>query len=248
MFGSSDFDVCAFGAHPDDIEIACGGTIAKLAAKKRKIAMISLTRGEMGTRGSKTLRAQEFAAAAKILGADTHKMLDIPDGQIRNTQENRLKIVEQIRALRPRTVFVHHWQARHPDHQYASEVVKDAVFFAGVKNVETGQEPWRPYKLIYFANRYEFAPSFVVDISAHFESKMQALYAYSSQFHAPKQKTEEPETAISHPLFLQSIEIRARQYGAYLGVKYGEPFLVREPLNIADPVDLFDEKNWIAVP
>lgn len=248
MFGAPDYDVCAFGAHPDDIEIACGGTMAKLAAKGRKVALIALTQGEMGTRGSKNLRAQEFENAAGVLGSHCHKMLDIPDGQIRNSQENRLKIIEQIRLLRPRTVFVHHWSARHPDHQYASEVVKEAVFFAGLKNLDTGQVPWRPYKLIYYANRYEFTPSFIVDISDHFDTKMQALYAYRSQFHAPEYTRDEAETAISHPLFLQSIDIRARQYGAYLGVKYGEPFLVREPINIEDPIDLFDEKNWVAVP
>ncbi len=248
MFGSPDYDVCAFGAHPDDIEIACGGTMAKLAAKNYKIALLALTQGELGTRGSKDLRAQEFATATKILGARMNKSLDIPDGQISNSQENRHKIIEQIRALRPRIVFVHHWQARHPDHQHASAVVKDAVFLAGLKNIDTGQAPWRPFKIIFYANRFEFTPSFIVDISSFFEKKMQALYAYSSQFHHPQQKSIELETAISHPSFLQNIETRAQQYGAYLGVTYGEPFLVREPLNIEDPLLLFDERNWVAIP
>ncbi|MCA9732230.1 MAG: bacillithiol biosynthesis deacetylase BshB1 [Deferribacteres bacterium] len=249
MFGSPDYDVCAFGAHPDDIEIACGGTMAKLADKHYKVAMITLTKGEMGSRGSQDLRAQEFAAAAKILGASFYKSLELPDGRIFNSDENRLKIVQQIRELRPRIVFNHHWEARHPDHREASEVVKDAVFMAGLNQLDTGQKPWRPYKVIFYANRYEFTPSFVVDVSAWFDKKMASLYAYSSQFHDPqKTRASEPETAISHPLFLQNIETRARQYGTYLGVEYGEPFLVREPLNIEDPVTLFDERNWVAIP
>ncbi|KAA3620085.1 MAG: bacillithiol biosynthesis deacetylase BshB1 [Calditrichaeota bacterium] len=249
MFGAPEFDVCAFGAHPDDVEIACGGTMAKLADKKHRIAIISLTQGELGTRGSKELRAEEFASAAQILGAELSTSLDIPDGQISNTQVNRLKIIKEIRAQRPRVVFVHHWEARHPDHQHASEVVKDAVFLAGLKQIDTGQKPWRPFKIIYYANRFEFTPSFIVDISAHFDTKMRSLYAYSSQFHDPNKKNQsEAETAISHPLFIKSIETRALQYGTYLGVKYGEPFLVREPINIDNPVQLFDEKNWVAVP
>ncbi len=249
MFGRPDFDAVAFGAHPDDIEICCGGTLAKLARRGYKTAMITLTSAELGTRGDSETRAQEFAIAAGILGAADHKMLDIPDGDVRVNRDNILKVVREIRRLRPRVVFVHHWVARHPDHEHGSRLVREAVFHAGLPRVETNQEPWRPYKIIFYANRFEFTPSFVVDISETFEQKMQAVRAYQSQFYRAEEKaSSEPETAISHPAFLHHIEVRARQYGVYIGVKYAEPFLVREALAIDDPVALFDEKCYYTIP
>jgi bacillithiol biosynthesis deacetylase BshB1 len=249
MFDNANFDCLAIGAHPDDVEIGCGGTMAKLARKGYKTAILTTTSAELSSRGDSNTRAQEFAEAAKILGVRCHKMLDIPDGHVRATQENKLKIVREIRELRPRVVFTHHWVARHPDHQHTSALVQEAVFLAGLAKIDTGQEPWRPYKIIYFANRYEFQPSFVVDISATFEAKMQAIRAYHSQFHAPDMENYGTvQTAISHPAFLDHIEIRARQYGIYTGVQYAEPFLVRENLAIDDPVALFGEKCWYTVP
>lgn len=249
MFQNPDFDALAIGAHPDDVEIGCGGTMAKLARKGYKTAIITATSAELGSRGDSVLRAKEFAEAAKILGAQFHKMLDIPDGHVRATQENKLKIVREIRDLRPRVVITHHWVARHPDHQHTSGLVQEAVFLAGLSKIDTGQQPWRPYKIIFFANRYEFEPSFVVDISETFEAKMQAIRAYHSQFYAPDmEKHGTVQTAISHPAFLDHVEFRARQYGIYIGVQYAEPFLVRENLAIDDPVALFDEKCWYTVP
>lgn len=248
MLGKPDFDALAFGAHADDVEICCGGTMAKLSALGRKCAIVTLTQGEMGTRGSVELRAEEFANAAKILGAHAHESLDIRDGAIANTEDNRLKVIHTIRKYRPAVVFAHHWEARHSDHEHASHLVKDACFLAGLQKIETGQPAWRPYKLVYYLNRYEVPASFVVDISDHFKQKMDSIRAYSSQFHRSDEKDNEPQTPISHPTFLEFIETRARQYGVYLGVNYAEPFVVRELLNIEDPVALFSEKNWFAVP
>ncbi len=249
MFGKPEFDAVAFGAHPDDLEICCGGTLAKLTRKGYRVAMITLTRAELGTRGNSDTRAQEFAEAARILGVEEHRMLDIPDGRVRATHENILKVVREIRRLRPRVVFTHHWMARHPDHEHGSQLVREAVFFAGLKKIDTGQEPWRPYKLIFFANRFEFTPSFVVDITDTFEQKMRAVRAYRSQFHGDDMERYGTEqTAISHPAFLDHIEVRARQYGIYIGVKYAEPFFVREALAIDDPVALFDERSYYTIP
>ncbi len=249
MFGEPDFGAVAFGAHPDDVEICCGGTLAKLADRGYGVAIITLTSGELGTRGSRETRAQEFAEAARILGAREHRMLDIPDGGVAATREYMLKVVQEIRRLRPRVVFTHHWESRHPDHAHGSHLVREAVFFAGLPKIDTGQPPWRPYKLIFFANRFEFQPSFVVDISQTFERKMRAVRAYQSQFHGPDmERYGEEQTAISHPAFLDHIEVRARQYGIYIGARYAEPFLVREALAVDDPVALFDERCYYSIP
>lgn len=249
MFENPDFDALAFGAHPDDVEIACGGTLAKLARKGRKVAVVTVTSAELSSRGDRTTRAKEFATAAKILGLHHHRMLDIADGHVRATQENKLKLVCEIRELRPRVIFTHHWVARHPDHLHTCELVQEAYFLAGLAKIDTGQQPWRPYKLIFFANRYEFQPSFVVDISETFSDKIEAIRAYHSQFHAADmEKYGTVQTAISHPAFLDHLEIRARQYGISIGAHYGEPFLVRENLAIDDPLALFDDKCWYSVP
>ncbi len=249
MFGDANFDALAFGAHPDDVEICCGGTLAKLADRGYKIAIITLTSAELGTRGDSETRGREFGEAARILGASFHKMLDIPDGGIDTRMDYRLKVVREIRALRPKIIFSHHWEARHPDHHHACRLVQEAVFFAGLPRIETGQEPWRPYKLIFYFNRFETEPDFIVDISATFERKMQAVRAYKSQFYSEDMdRYGEQQTAISHPGFLDHIEVRGRQYGIYIGKKYGEPFVVREGLEIEDPVALFGPSSYYSVP
>lgn len=249
MFGKPDFDAVAFGAHPDDVEICCGGTVARLAKRGYRVGVVSLTAAELGTRGDATTRAHEFANAAKILGVAHHEMLDIPDGQVSTAVKNRKKVIDVLRRLRPRIVFAPHWTARHPDHRHSSMLIQEAVFFAGLKKVDSEHAPWRPYKTIFYPNRYEFVPSFVVDISDTFALKMQAVRAYQSQFHGPEMASfGEQQTAISHPAFLDHIEIRARQYGIYIGVQYAEPFCVREPVAIDDPVSLFDERCYYTVP
>jgi len=233
-------DVLAFGAHPDDIELTCGGTIVKLGAMGYKTGVIALTQGELGTRGTAEIRAREFEAAGKIMGLSVHKMLDIPDGNVSVTQENKLKVIQEIREYKPRIVFAPYWKVRHPDHGHTSHLVREAAFFSGLKKIDSGQEAHRPFKVIYYPCRFEFKPSFVVDISEYHQRKVEAIQAYKSQFHNPeKDKYGDEETNISTPEFLEAIITRDKQYGSYIGVKYGESFLVRESMRLDDPIDFF---------
>lgn len=242
-------DALAFGAHADDVELACSGTILKLGALGYKTGVITLTRGEMATRGNVEIRAQEFAQSAKIMGLSTHKMLDIPDGRIEDTWENKLKIIEGIRIFKPRILFAPYWISRHPDHDKTSSLVREAAYLSGLKKLETDQEPYRPYKIIYYQTRFEFKPSFIVDISEFHEKKMKSILCYKSQFHhQDKDKFGEDDTLISSPEFLGRIEARDKHYGSLIGVKYGEPFLVREAIKVNDPVDFFDDTYLETIP
>lgn len=241
-------DVLAFGAHPDDVELTCAGTIIKLHAMGYKTGVVALTRGELGTRGTAELRKQEFEAAGNIMGLSVHKMLDIPDGQVMLNMANKLKVIREIRTYRPRIVFAPYWKVRHPDHGHASHLVREACFFAGLKKIETGQEAFRPNKVIYYAARFEFEPSFIVDVSDHHDKKVAAIQAYKSQFHNPeKDQYGDEETNISRPEFLEAIITRAKQYGSYIGVPYGEPFLVREPMRLEDPVTFFGPEYLLGI-
>ena len=242
-------DALAFGAHADDVELACSGTILKLVALGYKTGVITLTRGEMATRGSAEIRAQEFAQSAEIMGLSMHRMLDIPDGRIEDTWENKLKIIEGIRAFRPRILFAPYWISRHPDHDKTSSLVREAAYLSGLKKLETDQEPYRPYTIIYYQTRFEFKPSFIVDISEYHEKKMESILCYKSQFHhQDKADFGEDETLISGPEFLSRIEARDKHYGSLIGVKFGEPFLVREAIKVNDPVDFFDDEYLETIP
>jgi len=242
-------DVLAFGAHADDVELGCGGTISKLGVIGYKTGVITLTQGEMATRGSAETRAQEFAQSAKIMGLASHKMLDIPDGRVEITWENKMKIITEIRTHEPRIVFLPYWVSLHPDHQNASHLVREAAYLSGLKKLKTDQEPYRPHKVIYYQTRFEFKPTFIVDISDVHDRKMKSILAYKSQFHhQDKAEFGDDETLLSRPEFLDRIETRDKQYGAYIGVKYGEPFLVREAIKINDPVDFFDEEYLKTIP
>lgn len=232
-------DALAFGAHPDDVELTCGGTLIKLRARNYDIGVIALTQGEAGTLGSAAIRATEFEEAADIIGLSAHKMLDIPDGNIVSNQENRIKVIVEIREYRPKIVFAPYWIDRHPDHERASLLVREAAFLAGIKKIETNQPAHRPYRVIYYPSRVEFQPSFIVDVTESHERKLKAIQAYRSQL------LSEPgaeKTNISRPEFLEAVVTRAKQYGSYIGAAYGEPFLVREPLRMDDPVNFFDSQ------
>lgn len=229
-------DSVAFGAHPDDVELFCGGTLVKLG-QTYKIGVISLTQGELGTRGSAEIRRQEFEAAATFLKLSTHKMLDIPDGDVAVNWENKLKIIREIRTYKPSFIFAPYWKDRHPDHENASNLVREAAFLSGLKKIETDQQAHRPYKVIYYPCWFEFQPSFIVDITKHHEQKMKSIQAYRSQFdHPDKNKFGDEETYISRPEFLEEITTRDRYYGTSIGTTFAEPFLVREPLRLDDPV------------
>ncbi len=232
-------DSVAFGAHPDDIELFCGGTLIKLSSQGRQIGVISLTQGELGTRGSPEIRSQEFQEAATLLKVSTHKMLDIPDGDVAVNWENKLKIIREIRTYQPDVIFAPYWKDRHPDHENTSNLVREAAFLSGLKKIETDQQAHRPYRVIYYPCWFEFRPSFVVDITEFHDQKIKAIQAYRSQFdHPDKSKFGDEETLISRPEFLERIMTRDRHYGSSIGTTFGESFLVREPLRLDDPIGL----------
>jgi bacillithiol biosynthesis deacetylase BshB1 len=201
--------------------------------------MVSLTRGEMGKRGTLEQRATEFANSSVIMGLSTHKMLDMEDGFVEVNRENKLKVVEVIREYRPALVFTPYWETRHPDHAQCSHLVRESVFLAGLKKIVTGQPHFRPKKVVYYCEHYPFNPSFIVDVSDTFARRMEAIKAYKSQVFNPDLKENgEEQTHISSPEYFTSLIARAQFWGGKIGVDYGEPFFVREPLKVKDPYEL----------
>ena len=231
-------DVLAFGPHPDDLELTCGGTLIALGDQNYSVGVIALTRGELGTLGTPEIRTREFEEATQLMGVAEGTILDIPDGDIQSNRENQLKVIRQIRRHRPKIVLAPYWRDRHPDHERASLLVKEAAFLAGLEKIETDEPPYRPYRVLFYPCRYEFSPSFIVDISDSHERKLKAIQAYKSQFQSSR-KEGDIEINISRPEFLEAVVTRAKQYGSYIGTAYGEPFLVREPLRLDDPVKFF---------
>ena len=241
-------DILAIAAHRDDVEQTCGGALLKAVQRGQRTGILDLTQGEMGTRGTTEDRAREAADAAKILGVSWRKALDIPDGRVENTWENRLKVASIIRETRPRVVILPYWKGRHPDHYTCSILGYEACFLAGLKKLssaavsaavsadsisgpndvsrqDAGATPHRPFKIIYATLYYDIRPTFVVDISAQFEQKFASILAYKSQF---------SDQEAGKDLFPAQNEIRARVesiarfYGALGGVPYGEPFIQKE--------------------
>ena len=218
-------DVLAIAAHRDDVEQTCGGTLLRMASRGLRTAILDLTQGEAGTRGSAEDRANEAAEAARILGVGWRQALDLPDGAVENTLENRLKIVRVLRLVRPRVVILPYWQARHPDHAITAALGYDACFLSGLAKVETGSDPHRPFKIVYASLYADVRPSFVVDITPFIEQRHSALMAYRSQY------ANQPAGG---GLFVPEEEIRertfaeARHYGLLAGVRYGEPFVHKE--------------------
>ncbi len=228
-------DILALGAHPDDIELSCGGTVAKLVKDGHSVAVADITQGELGTRGSKEIRAKEAAEAARILGIATRRNLKIPDGNIELSKANMAKVITLIRELKPKTLIIPHSVERHPDHVHAHRLCKEAWYYSGLRKIETklngvSQKPHRPDNFFEFMQWYEFVPSFIVDISETFDTKMKAIRAHASQFYDPKSK--DPETILSQPEFLERIRTEAEYYGKKIGVKYGEPFYSWTPLGV----------------
>jgi bacillithiol biosynthesis deacetylase BshB1 len=235
-------DVLAFGTHPDDLEISCGGTLVLLARRGYRVGAADLTRGELGTRGTPELRARETQAASRILGLTLRVNLGLPDGNIERSEDNLLRVIRLIREHRPRLVLAPYWEERHYDHVHASHLVAEAAFYSGLAKIETGQASYRPFRVLYYVGRVGFHPSFVVDVSAAFEAKMAALRSYRSQFHQAKAAaSNEPETLISTPYAMEVFETLSRYYGALIGAPHGEPFLMREAMEVADPVAYFRE-------
>lgn len=232
-------DILAFGAHPDDVELGCSGTLLKMKAQGKKIGVVDLTRGELGSRGSAELRDEEAAAASKILGLDVRENLRFRDGFFRNDEEHQLAIVQVIRKYRPEVVLCNAHFDRHPDHGRGSIVVRDAAFLAGLRKVETmldgrPQTEWRPKKVFQYIQDHLLAPGFVVDISDHIEGKIASIQAYGSQFYNPDRQEGEPETYISGQGFFEQVKARAREMGHLIGVDHGEGFIAERPLRVED--------------
>lgn len=233
-------------AHPDDAELACGGTIRALTNQGHDVVLLDCTRGELGTRGTPELREQEAQRAADILGVRHRECLSMPDGAIEHTQENIRAIVTSIRTWRPHIVLIPPPVERHPDHVAVHKLCVAATFTAGLTKVVTHrdgveQQPYRPKRTLCFQQQYDFPrlPDLYVDISATFAAKMDSIRAYTSQFHAPGEYTsDEPETFISRPAFLMELEARARYYGSRIGTDYAEGFLAVEPIAVASLADL----------
>lgn len=230
-------DVLAIGAHPDDVELTCGGTIIKLVKQGHSVGILDLTQGELGTRGDRKIRAQEAAKAAAVMGVAVRENLKLPDGNIESHMDNRLRLVRAIRAWKPDVLLFPHSLDRHPDHERAHVLCREAWFSAGLQKVRTSvrgksQEPFRPRAYYHYMQWYEFVPSFIVDVSAEFEKRMETMRAYRSQFYDPASR--ERETVLSTPEFLELITTKLEYYGDRIGKKYGEPFFSPASLEVKD--------------
>jgi bacillithiol biosynthesis deacetylase BshB1 len=218
-------DVLAIAAHRDDVEQTCGGTLLRMAARGLRTAILDLTQGEAGTRGTAEDRAREAGDAAKFLGVSWRQALSFPDGAVENTIQNRIEIARAIRIVRPRVIILPYWQARHPDHAITGTLGYDACFISGLAKIDTGAPPHRPFKIVYASLYADVRPSFVVDITPFIEQRHAALMAYQSQY---------ANQAAGSGLFVAEEEIRertfaeARHYGLLAGVRYGEPFVQKE--------------------
>ena len=232
-------DILAIAAHRDDVEQTCGGTLLKAAQRGQTTGILDLTQGEMGTRGTAEDRANEASDAAKILGVTWRRALDIPDGRVENTWQNRLKVAGVLRETRPRVVILPYWKGRHPDHYTASVLGYEACFLAGLKKLELGAQyqnsagtnplealaPHRPFKIIYATLYYDVRPSFVVDISDQFEGKFASILAYKSQF---SDQEAGKDLFPAHDEIRARVDAMARFYGMLGGVTHAEPFLQKE--------------------
>jgi bacillithiol biosynthesis deacetylase BshB1 len=234
-------DILAFGAHPDDVELGCGGTIAKEISLGKKVGIIDLTRGELGTRGSVEIRNQEAAAAAKILGVSIRENLDMRDGFFVNDEVHQLKIIKMLRKYKPEIVICNAIDDRHIDHGKGSQLVSDACFLSGLMKIETEidgikQETWRPKLVYHYIQWKNITPDFVVDITGFNEKRVEAVLAYGSQFYNPN--SDEPETLIASKNFLESLNYRAQDLGRLIGTDYAEGFTVERYLAVNSLSDL----------
>ena len=230
----SEFDIAGICAHPDDAELSMGGTLALEAARGRRIVLVDLTRGERGSRGDPDEREEEASAAARIMGVARRECLGLPDARLGVTLEQKDTLVEAIRRLRPRTVLAPHWEQRHPDHAAASRLAYEASFLAGLRNYRHDLGPaFRPFKLVYalsLTDAHDVPPTFVVDITQTWETKLKAIQAFTSQW------TPVPDETAGLPFdrVRRAVELAARRQGQRIGVEYGEGFVTREPMVVDD--------------
>lgn len=231
-------DLLAMAAHPDDVELTCGGTLIKMAHSGYAVGILDLTAGEMGTRGSIEIRRKEAAAAARLLGVKHRENLGLPDAHLEMRMEYKLAIAGRIRALRPHTVILPYWEGRHPDHYNAARLGYEGCFLAGLKRLDLQGEAYRPFKILY-STTYDRSvrPSFVVDISREFARRSRAILAYRSQFQ-PVGRERKSKVYLPLDKLVQEVHLVARFYGDMAGVEYAEPFLAKEVMQVEDVVDL----------
>ena len=234
-------DILAFGAHPDDVELGCGGTIAKEVSLGKKVGIVDLTRGELGTRGSVEIRNQESAAAASILGVSVRENLDMRDGFFVNDEKHQLEIIKMIRKYQPEIVLCNAIDDRHIDHGKGSKLVSDACFLSGLVKIETelageAQKAWRPKVVYHYIQWKNIDPDFVVDITGFTDKKIQATLAYGSQFYDAD--SDEPETPITSKNFLESLNYRSQDLGRLIGTDFAEGFTVERHLAVNSLGDL----------
>jgi bacillithiol biosynthesis deacetylase BshB1 len=229
-------DVLAIGAHPDDVELGCSGTLIKEVSRGKKVGIVDLTQGELGTRGTVETRYREAAESAKIMGIAVRENLKMRDGFFQNDETHQIQLVHILRKYRPEIVIGNILEDRHPDHGRAGWLIYDACFLSGLRQVKTSdetgkdQEKWRPKMLLHYIQDRFYEPNIIIDVSAEWEQRMQAIQAYSTQFYDPK--STEPQTYLSNPEFLDALTARARLLGKRIGVRYAEGFLSKKSIGI----------------
>lgn len=230
-------DLLAIAAHPDDVELTCGGTLLKMAQLGYKTGILDLTAGEMGTRGTPETRAKEAAKAAKLLRVAWRGTLGVPDSDVQASRQYKLALAQLIRNLQPHTVILPYWEARHPDHYHAATLGYEGCFLAGLKQLPLEGEPFRPFKILYSISYADVRPTFIVDITPQFEHRRRAILAYGSQF-LPKGAAKKSKVFLAIDRLEDEMNQLARHYGQKIGVKYGEPFLQKELMKVEDVVKL----------
>jgi bacillithiol biosynthesis deacetylase BshB1 len=232
-----NLDLLAIAAHPDDVELTCGGTLLKMAQRGYKTGILDLTAGEMGTRGTPEIRAKEAGHAAKLLAVKWRGTLGVPDSDVQPSRQHKLRLAAMIRQLRPKTVILPYWEARHPDHYHASILGYEACFLAGLKQLPIQGEAYRPFKILYSSSYADVRPTFVVDITAQYAQRRKAILAFVSQFRSRKSgKKNNVHLAIDR--LEAEMNQLARHYGQLIGVDYGEPFLQKELMKVDDVVKM----------
>lgn len=234
-------DILAFGAHPDDVELGCGGTLAKEISNGKKVGIIDLTAGELGTRGSAEIRTLEANKASKILGLKTRENLNFKDVFFKNNENHQIKVIQAIRKYQPEIILCNALDDRHIDHPKASKLVSDSSFLSGLVKIDTSlngekQQPWRPKSVYHYIQWKNLSPDFVVDVSGFMEKKISAINAYKSQFYNPE--SNEPETLISKKNFIDNVINRSADLGRLIGVDYAEGFNTQRLLGVSSLNDL----------
>jgi bacillithiol biosynthesis deacetylase BshB1 len=229
-------DLLVISAHPDDTEISAAGTIIKSVKEGKIVALVDLTQGELGTRGSAELRMAEAENASRIMGTHFRENLEMADCFFTDTPENKTRVIDAIRKYRPEIVFTNALRDRHPDHARAAKLVADCCFYSGLPKIVTNYEAWRPRALYHFNQDYYNTPDFVIDITEHMDQKIEALKAFSSQFFDPN--SQEPKTPISGKEFFDFIKGRGMDFGRFAGYQYGEGFVASRPIGMRDVFNL----------